>query len=121
VLNGSIWQSEVCWDRPHPAGFALPHSRLSLAKHRFGIVRTALLKLRGKPKRMSKELNVGTEVKVTELKAAHPEWSLYVNPRQRTLGATGKVVGFYRTSKNELFAITHSDGTAGVYEADELE
>jgi hypothetical protein len=69
---------------------------------------------------MTKTFEVGNEVTVSNLKAGYPKWALYVKPENRRTGAGGRVVGFYRTSQYSLVAVAHNDGSAGVYEEEEL-
>jgi len=69
---------------------------------------------------MTNTFAVGNEVNVSNLKVGYPQWSLHVKPQDRKAGANGRVIGFYRLSQHSLVAVAHNDGSAGVYEEEEL-
>ena len=73
-----------------------------------------------KPQSEETVFEVGMTVTVTNLVSAHPKWGYLVVPRNRRVGATGKIIGFYRIPDMTLISVSH-DGGGGTYQADELE
>jgi hypothetical protein len=73
-----------------------------------------------KPQAEETAFEVGMTVTVTNLVSANPKWGYLVAPRNRRVGATGKIVGFYRIPDMTLLSVTHDDDS-GTYQSDEVE
>ncbi len=67
----------------------------------------------------NKNIAIGARITTGNITSTHPDWSLHVKPGQRKSGASGKVLGFFRLD-DDLLAVTHDDGSQGVYEASEV-